>query len=132
MLIDDSGSMSWLPEEIEAIMIAAPAVTIGAYSGARATGILKVLARNMRRVTKGDIKTPYGGNDVDLPALEWLAEQAEPRIWVTDGRVHPGQGGDPLAAAEECVDFCIKHNINVVEDAKQAHEVFTGQRALYR
>lgn len=132
VLIDDSGSMSWLPEQIEDVMKAAPAVIIAAYSGSRAHGELKILAKDKHRVAKGDIKTRYGGNDIDLPALEWLAQQTEPRIWVTDGGVHPGKGGDPLQAAQDCVDFCIENKINVVEDAIQAHEVFTGQRALYR
>lgn len=132
VLIDDSGSMSWLPEEIEDVMKAAPAVVIAAYSGARANGELKILAKDKHRVAKGDIKTRYGGNDVDFPALQWLAQQTEPRIWVTDGGVHPGRGGDPLEAAQQCVEFCIENKINVVEDAIQAHEVFTGQRALYR
>ena len=28
-----------------------------------------------------------GGNIVDGPALDWLATQAEPRIWISDGAV---------------------------------------------
>ena len=132
VLVDDSGSMSWLPEEIEAIMIAAPAVVIAAYSGARTHGELKILAKDKRRVAPSDIKTRYGGNDIDFPALEWLAEQAEPRIWVSDGQVHAGRGGDALLAAEQCLQFCVDNKINLVPTAEAAHEVFVGKRELYR
>jgi hypothetical protein len=132
VLIDDSGSMSWLPEQIEAVMIAAPAVIVAAYSGARTRGELKILAKDKKRVPTNDIKTRYGGNDIDMPALEWLAAQTKPRIWVTDGGVHPGISGNSIVAAEQCVEFCEKNDINVVENAKQAHEVFMGQRAIYR
>lgn len=132
VLIDDSGSMSWLPSEIMDIMIAAPAVVIGAYSGRRERGELRVVAKNGKRVPNNQLETPYGGNDIDLPAILWLAEQPEPRIWVTDSGVNPGKGGDPIAAKQQCYDACIEHNINIVKTAKQAHEVFTGARKLYR
>jgi len=129
VLIDDSGSMGWEDKEIAAIVQAAPGVAIGAYSGSRYEGELVIVAKDGK--WQNTQRPKGGGNDVDGPALEWLAEQPEPRIWVTDGAVVPIEG-DPLEAAEQCIAFARKYKINVVPNVEAAREVFEGNRALYR
>ena len=57
-----------------------------------------------------------GYNSVDLDALKWLAEQPEPRIWISDQQVvGVSSDGDsknlPLKLRHEIAQFMIKNNI---------------------
>lgn len=86
VLIDVSGSMQMTAEDIKAMIHQAPGVTVACYSGnGDGAGHLTIVA------AKGAMaELPYGwpgANEVDGPALEWLAKQAEPRVWVCDGNV---------------------------------------------
>jgi hypothetical protein len=55
-----------------------------------------------------------GGNNVDVEALQWLAAQPGPRVWISDGRVTGGfyygmlgsQGLEHL-----CEELCRRHRI---------------------
>lgn len=101
ILVDCSGSMEWSEDDLESIIAQAPGATIALYGGyGTAYGELKIAVRNGRRdpsVTgAGD-----GNNLVDGPALEWLASQPGPRIWISDGRVTGTHGitADCLADA---------------------------------
>jgi len=87
VLIDCSGSMSLSPEEIEAILIALPAVVVGTYSGTGSRGDLWIVARDGKRAKSDDLDPGHTGNIVDAPALEWLNKQKGPRYWVSDGYV---------------------------------------------
>jgi len=89
VLIDCSGSMSLDDSEVMAILLAAPAVTIATYAGSDTYGELRIIARNGRRADSDDFQPRgYGGNVVDIPALEWLGQQSSrPRIWGSDGIV---------------------------------------------
>jgi hypothetical protein len=61
---------------------------IAAYGGGHDSGVLRVLARDGRRVDDAGLASIGGGrNVVDGPALEWLARQPAPRFWVSDGQV---------------------------------------------
>ena len=133
VLIDDSGSMHLETKQVHAIMKAAPAVIIAAYSGNWHTqGELSILAEDGRMCEVTRENLPKGSNNlVDFPALQWLAEQPEPRIWVSDGEVVP-QSGPEAHAIYQCVEFCYANNINRVETAEKAHKVFTGKEAVYR
>jgi hypothetical protein len=129
VLIDDSGSMNWTNQQMNDIVLAAPAVIIGAYSGMSREGELKVIAKDGYWNPN---ERPAGGNNiVDYPAIEWLSKQPEPRIWVTDSQVIPVTG-DMEEAKRECLAFCLKHNINVVTSVDHAAEVFQGKRLLFR
>ncbi len=88
ILIDTSGSMRLSSEEIDRLVrVAGGATMVAMYSGDGDEGELRIIAKDGRRAV-GMHLDPYGqGNIVDLPALEWLAEQAMPRIWVSDGSV---------------------------------------------
>ena len=92
ILIDASGSMALTSEMIEAIVAACPGVIIAAYCGegassSRAYNPLRVIARKGRLVAPSEINPAPGGNEIDGPALDWLAEQPEPRFWISDGYV---------------------------------------------
>ena len=88
VLIDASGSMRFDEGDILNIMELLPAVTIAMYNGAATTGDLHIVAKNGMRVGEKYLKEWVGsGNVVDGPALRWLAEQSERRIWVSDMKV---------------------------------------------
>jgi hypothetical protein len=88
VLIDASGSMGWSPDDLMKCLEAAPAATIALYSGSGNRGVLRVVAKDGRMIAPDLVVPPCGGgNIVDGPALEWLASQAEPRIWISDGSV---------------------------------------------
>jgi hypothetical protein len=134
VLIDDSGSMHWKAQEIAEIVEAAPATVIAAYSGQGfSESELVIIAQNGKwaDVDDRDNRPMGNGNEVDLPALEWLAEQPKPRIWVSDQQVVPSYG-DRAVGAQQCLDFIVKNEINVVRYAREAAEVFQGKRMIYR
>lgn len=87
VLIDQSGSMALDPAQVMALLEAFPAVTVATYAGRATEGTLKIIAARGRRASEQDCYLDEGGNTVDGPALEWLAGQAEPRVWVSDGLV---------------------------------------------
>lgn len=89
LLIDISSSMSWAQSLTEQLIEALPAMTIAVYSGKGATGDLTIIAKDGRVAAAGEDwrQNHGGGNAVDGPALEWLAKQAKPRVWFSDGEV---------------------------------------------
>ena len=133
VLIDDSGSMSWGTEDLMDIMKQAPAALVAAYSGMYQGGELKIVAQDGKCADmKNSTNRPEGGNNVvDFPAIQWLAAQPKPRIWVTDGGVIP-TSGDWTEAFDQCMEFAMANNINVVLTAEEAAEVFEGKREIYR
>ncbi len=121
VLIDTSGSMSLDCDDIDQIIAGSPEATLVAiYSGRAAVGELRIVARNGRRVGVDGL-TPFGpANVVDLPALEWLAKQPAPRIWISDGRV-TGAHDTPSGKLESrCATVCRRSNIQRVGDAAAA------------
>jgi hypothetical protein len=87
VLIDTSGSMSLSDEDVKQIVKDAPEATlIATYSGAEREGTLRVVV-NKGKMLDGQFATPGGSNVIDLPALEWLSIQPEPRVWLSDGYV---------------------------------------------
>lgn len=88
VLVDFSGSMNLKETELERVLANAPTTVIAVYSADRDKGVLRVLARDGRRVTGDLVKRPAGScNVIDGPALDWLARQDEPRFWMSDGLV---------------------------------------------
>ena len=88
VLIDTSGSMSIETDDLDRLLTATPAgARVAIYSANRREGELRLVAHGSRRAVAADLE-PFGrGNVVDVPALEWLARQPEPRFWVSDGKV---------------------------------------------
>ena len=99
VLIDQSGSMQFSAADVLAILEAAPAAIVAAYAGDDASsGVLRILAKDGKRVSDADAYIRAGGNTVDGPALAWLAAQEGPRYWVSDGMATSPQG-DAIAEA---------------------------------
>ena len=73
-----------------------------------------------------------GGNQIDKPALEWLAEQPLPRIWVSDGQVVSTSHGYSVRSVEDCIRVVKKARINRVNTPEEAHQALIGKLALWR
>lgn len=124
VLVDYSGSMSLSAESLREIIEAAPAAKVAVYSGSGRTGRLVVVADRGRCASaEGLRRARYGGgNVVDGPALRWLAGQAEPRLWVSDGIV-TGCGDDTCGELfADAVAICRGAGIVRVGDAAGAVE----------
>jgi len=94
ILLDHSGSMSINEAQLQQLLHRSPLATIAAYSGGDyvdtdgwAAGHLTILAKEGRYAAKSVWPMFAGGNVVDGPALRWLAKQARPRVWISDGEV---------------------------------------------
>jgi hypothetical protein len=61
--------------------------TVAIYSGKGREGELVIVAKDAHRAKKDDLKSMGIGNIIDEHALNWLAAQAAPRIWISDGGV---------------------------------------------
>jgi len=122
LMIDFSGSMSWNEQDVREVIDLLPAANIAGYTGYGykiddCDGMIEVIAKDGKLNTKAiDNLYQYGYNSVDLQALKWLAEQPEPRIWISDQQVI-GVGVDgsprnlPLESRHEIAQFMIKNNI---------------------
>jgi len=107
VLIDTSGSMSFRPGDLDAILDASRgAALVAIYSGRSEEGQLRIVARAGRRASPEHLAPYGGGNIVDEPALRWLASQPGPRFWVSDGGV---TGVGDVGSAEirrRCDEIC--------------------------
>lgn len=121
VLVDTSGSMSLSAEQVEKICHAAGgAAVVAIYSGKGDIGELRIVADGDRRATNKFFK-PFGsGNVVDLPALEWLSKQPEPRLWVSDGCVTGVSDEGCGMILENCLAMVKRGRIVRVDDAKEA------------
>jgi hypothetical protein len=108
----------------------APAATIAAYGGNYDDGPLRILAVNGKIADpKGEAYTLPGGNVVDGPALQWLALQDRPRIWVCDGNV-TGIGDCSSARLQEnALELMTAGGIVRVDACDDAVDLFDSKRA---
>ena len=71
-----------------------------------------------------------GGNVIDGPALEWLAEQSQTtKLWMSDGGItgiSDGFGG--TGALDYCGEVLRRGGIQQVRNAEGVMEVLTGKR----
>ena len=127
VLIDASGSMSFSGQDILEIMEEVPAVTIAMYNHTSwsdgATGTLRIIAKDGKRVTEEYLSEHSGGgNLVDGPALEWLAKMPPARIWVSDMYVFGRHNSNEINLLQEGVQICKRNNIlrlANIEEVKQ-------------
>jgi len=124
ILIDASGSMRFDGDDILEIMEQLPAVNIAMYNGFATTGNLRVIARGGRRVHDDYLwDHKGGGNVVDGPALRWLSEMPQRRIWVSDMKVFgAGRNSSGFNLLKECYDLCTKNKIINLKDIDEVKE----------
>tara|TARA_R100000808_G_C2149987_1_gene158552 strand:- start:83 stop:2299 length:2217 start_codon:yes stop_codon:yes gene_type:complete len=136
VLIDASGSMSLTEEEVFEILETLPASTVAMYSGSSkkgrarggADGELVVLAKDQKQIA--ELPNALGENIIDLPALQWLAKQQTPRIWVSDEGITQlsGRSGHRQEAVvtregqKECDDLVKRAKIIVLSDIDDVKE----------
>ena len=134
MMIDCSGSMGWTSDDIREVVELLPASNIAGYVGYGFKedgydGMIKVIAQDGRIDTNAisDLQE-YGMNSVDYDGLKWLAEQPEPRIWVSDQQV---VGVDELGGGanlrkqdrEDILRFMFKNNIIPIRIKEQVKDL---------
>lgn len=103
VLMDMSGSMHISAEEIKALIDHAPAAVIAGYWGRGGTGVLRILASGGRMVSESNLRPTGHGNEIDGPALAWLARQRAPRIWVCDDKL---TGTEDIPVSKDLRAFC--------------------------
>jgi len=121
VLIDLSGSMSLSLDDLDRIVAAAPAATIATYSGHSTTGTLYIVAKKGRVANAAGLRVARSsgnGNIVDGPALQWLAQQQTPRLWVSDGYVTGKHDRASIDLGAEAQIICNKAGIRRVEKAE--------------
>lgn len=130
VLIDGSGSMSLGAADLDRLLASARAgLVVAVYSGKGEEGELRIVAAGARRADTDRLKTPGSGNIVDLPALEWLARQPAPRVWVSDAGV-TGIGDRPSKALRaRCLALCRRAGIRRVERIDEAAGLLGAGRA---
>ena len=124
ILIDASGSMSFSGQDILEIMMMLPAVNIAMYNGNWEKGWLHIIAKNGMRVDDKYLdEYTGGGNVVDGPALRWLAEMPERRIWVSDMKVFgTGEHSNGYNLLRDCYDICTQNKIINLKDIEEVKE----------
>ena len=126
LLIDCSGSMSISVEQIQRMLDVAPLVWVALYSGYHDSGVLRVVAREGRCVRPELVCAPASSyNVIDGPALQYLARQQPPRIWVCDGYVTGRGDGAGLGNMVEVAATCRAANIRRIPDVTAAIQYLT-------
>ena len=135
VLIDVSGSMSLLHEDIQAILDAAPGALVMAYShNSRISGKsnLFILADRGKQVEKlSDVQYNNGGNGVDGPALEYAIKRRlkkEPIIWVCDGLVTNANDQRNSTISMFCARLVTKHKITTAYKVEDAIEMLRRKK----
>ena len=121
VIVDGSGSMSLNLDEVRQIVEASAGCTVAVYSdndnGREGKPNFWVLADKGRIAT--EMPKIGNGNGVDYPAIEWAVKNRQnsrsPVVWMTDGGVcGPNQPFSELLAMQ-CIEYCKKNRIVVVE-----------------
>ena len=135
VMIDFSGSMGWGRDEVREVIRLLPASTIAGYTGyaggmGEYHGDIRVLADKGKYDDNAiDRLREHGNNNIDLDALKWLAQQDEPRIWVSDQQVIGVKDGYATTLKSELLaeisHFIRKHNIIPIEKYEYVKEFAT-------
>ena len=102
-LFDASGSMQISEERLNELCRNVPAATVAYYSGEHqhadgSYGDLVIYSQGGQRAR--EVANRYGGNSVDLYAIQWLLKQPGPRTFICDGGFCGGPEGQDIAAAK--------------------------------
>lgn len=125
VLVDTSGSMRMGEEELEKIVALFPLATVAVYGGLGRSGRLSLVAFKGRMVSAHWLESlRFGrGNVVDGPALRWLAEQQEPRIWISDGQVTGVHDRSSMDLVVEAMGICRRNRITRVDKSESLHKL---------
>jgi hypothetical protein len=127
VLVDNSGSMALEVADLDRLLLSTPhGMRVAVYSGSGAEGELRVVADGVRRAAPEHLARFGGGNVVDLPALEWLARQPLPRLWVSDGGVTGVGDRGSLALKQRCAAVCRRARIRRVAKIDDAVALLKG------
>jgi hypothetical protein len=102
VLVDMSGSMHWNVDKLHELVEKMPVGIVAGYAGGDGKGVLRVLAKDGRMVPSNGVALGYGGNEVDGPALRWLAKQHGRKVWVSDQGVCSDRCDDESALMADC------------------------------
>jgi hypothetical protein len=115
LLVDNSGSMSFAVADLDRLLLATPhGMRVALYSGSGEAGELRIVADGGRRAATEHLGRFGSGNVVDLPALEWLARQPHPRLWLSDGAVTGIGDRGSQVLRERCLALCRRAQIRRV------------------
>jgi hypothetical protein len=123
VLIDVSGSMQLSAADVDRIVAAAPGAYVLGYAASSSRGVLRVLARDGRRVAPEHCDFSRVGtcNVIDLPALEYLVRlRVEPRLWVSDGMatgIGDNSGPENLRQVQELTELAGIRRLATVNEA---------------
>lgn len=131
VLIDWSGSMRLSKDEIKQLIDLAPAATVALYSGDETTGNLLIYAQKGKQSSLAEAyrQKAGGGNIIDGPALDWLAKQTEPRIWVCDGCVTGLHDAQYLNLTVEAAQKMQSGKIRRLDNLESALNFFKQRRS---
>jgi hypothetical protein len=129
VLVDASGSMPIAAGDLDRFLIEAPVgARVAVYAGHHDAGELRIVAAGGRRAEAENLGGFGRGNIVDLPALEWLARQRRPRLWVSDGGV-TGVGDRACAKlSARCAAVQRRARIRRVSSLEEAARLLAGER----
>ena len=120
ILIDLSGSMSLSTEQVLAIMAQWPGVLMATYSGdGDENNVLRIIASKGKRAKDEELAFTFGGNEVDGPALKWLAKQKAPRVWISDGLVCASTKAPRMHLVRDCANTCKKAKIVRIDNVQE-------------
>jgi hypothetical protein len=129
VLIDASGSMCFGPAELQRITAAAPLATVAIYAGRGVSGTLAIVTARGRMASSSDIGALLGrGNVVDGPALRWLAQQPEPRIWISDGQVTGAHDQPSTDLVVDAIRICQQAGIRRASTADSIESVLESHK----
>jgi hypothetical protein len=121
LLVDTSGSMSLEVADLDRLLLATPlGMRVAIYSGSGEVGELRIVADGGRRAVSEHLARFGSGNVVDLPALEWLAKQSLPRLWISDGGVTGVGDRGSQALKRRCEALCRRARIRRVAKLDEA------------
>ena len=133
VVIDQSGSMDLVSEEVRAVVERSPHALVVGYS--HRPGDLGATPNVWLLAERGRVAThcPSGnvGNGVDGPVLRWALSRRranEPVIWVTDGQVTDSHDHPDDALSVECAQLVRRHRIWLARDLSEAALVLARNR----
>jgi hypothetical protein len=133
VVVDISGSMSLSNDDLNAIVEAAPAAVVLAYSECMPDepNAWILANRGWRVKSIGDIGGR--GNGVDGTALTWAIRHrkyGEDIIWISDGEVTGLIGNQPTHLYTMCAKLIKKHRIIMIPSVREAVAMFKANKVI--